>query len=70
MIRQKDSDNKKENENTNGYNFQGKFARSILWLDLDHECKEKYFSTHEPGFYKKFIKQILGVKRQNYINSL
>ena len=38
MIRQMESDDKKERENTNKYNFQGQSAISRRWFDLDHEC--------------------------------
>ena len=48
-------DNKKEEEKTNKYNFQGQSARSIRWFDLDHECLEGNFSTREPDFYKKTL---------------
>ena len=54
MIFRKDLDNKKEK--TKKYNFQGQYAISVRWFDLDHECLEKDFSTREPYFYKKFIK--------------
>ena len=37
MIHRNDSDNKKEKENTEKYNFQGQSARSVRWFDLDHE---------------------------------
>ena len=45
MIRQKDSENKKEKENTKKYNFQGKSAGSRRWFDLDHEWLEENFMT-------------------------
>ena len=43
MIRQNDSDNNKERENTKKYNLQEKSERSICWLDLDHEWLEENF---------------------------
>ena len=46
MIRQKESDNKKEKEKTKWYNFQGKPARSRRWSDLDHEWSEEKCRTH------------------------
>ena len=70
MICRKQSYNKKGNEKTNKYNFPGQSAGSIRWFDLDHERLEENCSTHEPGFYKKFIKQILGFKRQKHIRYL
>ena len=51
-IRQKDFDNKKEKEKTKKYNFQGQYARSICWFDLDSEWLEENFRTREPDFYK------------------
>ena len=66
MIHRKDSDNKKEKEKTKKYNFQGKYARSILWFDLDHDWFEENLRTREPNFYKNFIKQIFRVKRLKY----
>ena len=60
MIHRKNSDNKKEKENTKKYNFQGKYARSIRWFDLDYEWLEENFRTREPDlyiyFYQKYIK--------------
>ena len=57
-IRQKESENKKDKENTKKYNFQGKSARSRRWFDLDHEFIEEIFRTSETDFYKNFIKTI------------
>ena len=37
MISRKDLNDKKYNQNTNKYTFQGKSARSNHWFDLDHE---------------------------------
>ena len=53
MIRRKDSDNKKENENTKIYNFQRKSAISIRWFHLNHEWREENFRTNEMYFYRK-----------------
>ena len=55
-IRQKDLDNKIENENTKKYQFQGQYARSTRWFDLDHEWLEEKFYTSEPGFYINLYK--------------
>ena len=57
MIRQKDSDNKKEKEKKK--NFQGKFTISICWFDIDHEWLEENFRTHEPDFYKKLYQKYI-----------
>ena len=51
MIHQKHSDNKKEKENKNNYNFPEKSTISIRWFDLDHEWLEEKFRTCDPGFY-------------------
>ena len=40
MILRKDPENKKEKENTNKQNFQGKSTRSRHWFDLDPEWLE------------------------------
>ena len=61
MILQKESENKKEKENTKKYNFQGQSARSRRLFVLDHECLEENFMTYELDFYKNFIKQNLGL---------
>ena len=37
VICQRESDDKKERENTKKYNFQGQSERSRRWFDLDHE---------------------------------
>ena len=40
MIFRKYSENQKEKENTKKYNFQGIYAISRRWLDLDHKWLE------------------------------
>ena len=70
IVRQKYSDNKKEKEKENKYNFQGQSARSICWFDLDHLWLEEDFRTSEPDFKKNFIKQILVIMRQKHIQYL
>ena len=69
-IHQKYSDHKKEKENTKKYNLQGKSTRPIIWFDLDHELLEGNLRTHEPDFYKSFIKTILGVMIRKQFNYL
>ena len=54
IIRQKDSNNKKEKEKTKKYNFQGKYERSIFWFNLDHEWLVENFRTRETDFYKNY----------------
>ena len=56
MTRQQDLDNKKENEDTNKYQFQGHSERSNFWFDLYHEWLEEMFCKHEPNFYAKLYK--------------
>ena len=51
MILRKESENKKEKENTKKYNFQEKSSRSRRWFDLDHEWLEDNFMKYEPDFY-------------------
>ena len=34
------------------FKFQGQYARSQRWSDLDFDCIEVNFSTREPDFYK------------------
>ena len=70
MIRQKDSDNKKEKLKTKKYNFQGQSSISIHWFDINHEWLEENFMTREPYFYKNYIKQVVGFVRQKHINYL
>ena len=65
MIRQKGLDNKKGNENTKKYIFQGHYARSIRWFDLDHEWLEENFRTREPYLYKNRIKRIRGEDKKH-----
>ena len=38
------------------FNFQGQYARSQLWFDLDLYWIDINFSTREPDFYKKPFK--------------
>ena len=69
MIRRRESGDKKENEKTKKYNFQGQPARSRRWFDLDHDWLEENFRTREPDFYKKlFQKQFRGNDTKNISN--
>ena len=54
-IRRKGLGNKKEKYNTSKYHFQGKYARSKHWFDLEHECLEGKSFTREPYFYNIYI---------------
>ena len=51
MILRRDSDDKKEKDDTNKYNFQGKSSRIKYWIDLDHEWLKENFMTREPDSY-------------------
>ena len=42
-----------KNKNDAKFKFQGQYARSHLWFDLDFDCIELSFSTHEPDLYKE-----------------
>ena len=67
MIRRKDSDNKKEKEKSNKYNFKGKSTRSIRWFDLDNEWLKEIFRTREPDFYENiYQKNIRGQVMKTY----
>ena len=41
----------KKNKNGAKFKFQGQYARSQRWFDLDFDCIEVSFSTHETDFY-------------------
>ena len=69
MIHRRESDNKKEIWDKK-YKFQGQSARKKHWLDLDHKWLQEYFMTHEPDFYKNYIKLNLGVIIQKNIKCL
>ena len=69
-ILRKESENKKEKENTNKYNTQGKSAISRRWFNLDHEWLEENFRTSEPDSIKICTKQNLGVMIQKHIKYL
>ena len=56
MIHQKDSENKKVNENTKKYNFHGQSTISRRWFDLDPEWLEETFMACELYFYQKLHK--------------
>ena len=42
-----------KNKNEAKFKFQGQYARSQLWFDLDLNWVEINFITREPDFYKK-----------------
>ena len=61
-ISQKDLKFIAENKNTNEakIKFQGQYARSKCWFDLDFDWIEVNFSRRETDFYKKvFISMII-----------
>ena len=45
--------NKYKNESK--FKFQGLSARSQRWFDLDFDCIEVNFSTHDPDLYKRIF---------------
>ena len=47
------------NKNKNGakFKFQGQYARSQRWFDLDFDCIEEEFITSEPDFYRKIFQR-------------
>ena len=53
FIHRKESDNKKEKENTQKDNFQGKSSKSTCLFNLDREWLEKQFRPREPDLYRK-----------------
>ena len=59
MIRRKYLNITEENKNKNEdkFNFQGRYARSQHWLDIDFDWIEENFSTREPGLYKKIFQR-------------
>ena len=40
------------NKNEAKFKFQGQSTRSQSWFDLDFDCFDVNFSTHEPNLYK------------------
>ena len=44
------------NKNESKFKFQGQYARSQRWFDLDFDWIELNSSTREPNFYKKRFK--------------
>ena len=44
-----------KNKNDSKFKFQGQSARSQLWFDIDLDCIDMNFSTHETDFYKKLF---------------
>ena len=45
------SENKNKNEAK--FKFQGQYARSQRWFDIEFDCNEVNFSTHDPDLFKK-----------------
>ena len=52
MILQRGSENKKEKEKTNTYNFQGQSARSRRWFDLYRDWLKETFRTRGIELYR------------------
>ena len=44
-----------KNKNEAKFKFQGQYARSQIWFDLDLYSIKISFSSREPGFYKNFF---------------
>ena len=44
-----------KNQNGAKFKFQGQYARSQIWFDLDLDWIEINFSSREPDFYKKLF---------------
>ena len=44
-----------KNKNEAKFKFQGQYARSQLWFDLDLDWDQIDFSIREPDFYKKLF---------------
>ena len=44
-----------ENKNRNEakFKFQAQFSRSQSWFDIEFDCNEVNFSTHDPDLFKK-----------------
>ena len=51
IILRMESYDKRGNENTKKYKFQGQSERSRCWFDLYHEWLKEDFRTREPYFY-------------------
>ena len=43
------------NQNGAKFKFQGQYARSQIWFDLDLDWIDINFSTREPDFYNKLF---------------
>ena len=50
--------------------FQGQYAGSTSWLNIDHEWSKRKCSILEPDFYYKKLKGIFKVKISKHIKLL
>ena len=50
---------RKQGENEAKFKFQGEYARSQRWFDLDLDWIEVNFSTSEPDLYKKLFRDMI-----------
>ena len=59
MLRRKDLDSTEANKNKieAKFKFQGQFARSQRWFDIDFDWIEETFITHEPDLYSKIFQR-------------
>ena len=46
-----------KNKNEAKFKFQGQFARSQRWFDIDFDWIEEKFITHEPDLYSKIFQR-------------
>ena len=67
IIKQSESDNKKEKEKTKKYNFPGQSVILRRQFDLDHDWLKEKFMTREPYFFTNCIKLNVGVMIQKHI---
>ena len=61
---------RKQGENEAKFKFQGEYARSQRWFDLDLDWIEVNFSTSEPDLYKKFFRDMTIHKIRTNLNQL
>ena len=71
MISRKDLKSIAANKNKNEakFKFQGQYARSQRWFDIDFDWIEVNFSTREPDFYKKIFQSHDDTQGTNAIKS-
>ena len=67
ILRRKDMNITEENKNKNEdkFKFQGQYARSQRWFDLDFDLIEEDFNVREPGLFKKIYQRHDETKDKN-----